>query len=199
MADMLRPASSVVLSPSSPVGPFITQDATFTLSVTSPVLAILLPLIGAETALSIELELREADQREADQRRVNRLYPLQEEPPPANVPSQSTSSELLLMPNLNHDEDIDDKVDKAVVETLAVELLVWLKLKDAAQQTNKKKAGSRGKQRNKPTLEEKIFDKKKSASNKREQSKLPLQPPQTPEKTKNPKQPRRVSPRRAEA
>jgi hypothetical protein len=74
------------------------------------------------------------------------------------------------------------KVDKAVVETLAVELLVGLKLKDAAQQTNKKKAGSKRKQRNKPTLEEKIFDKKKPASNKTKQSKLPLQPPQTPEK-----------------
>jgi hypothetical protein len=69
------------------------------------------------------------------------------------------------------------KVDKAVVETLAVELLVGLKLKDAAQQTNKKKAGSKRKQRNKPTLEEKIFDKKKPASNKTKQSKLPLQPP----------------------
>jgi hypothetical protein len=111
MADMSCPASSVVLPPSSPVGPFVTQDATFTSSVTSPVVAILSPLFGAETALSIERELREADQREADQRRVNRLYPLQEEPPPANVPSQSTSSELLLMPNLNHDENIDDKVD----------------------------------------------------------------------------------------
>jgi hypothetical protein len=156
MADMSRPTLSVVLSPSSPVGPFVTQGATFTSSVTSPVVAILSPLIGAERALSIERELREADQREADQRRVNRLYPLQGEPPPANVPSQLTSSELLIMPNLNHDEDIiDDKVDKAVVETLAVELLVGLKLKDAAQQTNKKKAGSKRKQRNKPTLEKK--------------------------------------------
>jgi hypothetical protein len=198
MADMSRPALSVVLLPSSPVGPFVNQDATFTSSVTSPVVAILSLLIGAETALSIERELREADQREADQRRVNRLYPLQEEPPPANVPSQSTSSELLLMPNLNHDEDIDNKVDKAVVETLAIELLAGLKLKDAAQQTNKKKAGSKRKQRNKPTLEEKIFDKKKPASNNTKQSKLPLQPPQTPEKTKNPKQPRRVSLKRAE-
>jgi hypothetical protein len=63
MADMSRPASSVVLSPSSPVGPFVTQDATFTSSVTLPVVAILSPLIGAETALSTERELREADQK----------------------------------------------------------------------------------------------------------------------------------------
>ena len=105
MADMSRPASSVVLSPSSPVGPLVTQEATFTSSVTSPVVAVLSPLIGAETAMSIERELREADQREADQRHVNPLQPLQEEPPQANVPSQSTSSELPLMPNLDYDED----------------------------------------------------------------------------------------------